>query len=121
MLRPVYFVLGVVMVALGIIGIFVPLMPTTSFLILAAWCFARSSRRAEAWLLQHRRLGPAIVAWRQNRSIAPRHKAMSIGGMTLGMTIFVITAHPAWWLAMGVGLLLLACAVFVATRPSPVA
>lgn len=121
MLRPVYFVLGVVLVVLGIIGIFVPLMPTTSFLILAAWCFARSSRRAEAWLLQHPRLGPAILAWRENGAIAPRHKAMSVGGMGLGLVIFVLTAHPAWWLALLVTLLLLACSVFVLTRPSPTA
>lgn len=118
MLRPLYFLLGLVMVALGVIGIFVPLMPTTTFLILAAWCFARSSRRAENWLLSHPRLGPVIVAWRQTGAIAPRHKLYSIGGMALGFTIFMLTANPSGWLALGVALLLLACAAFVVTRPS---
>lgn len=119
MLRPIYFVSGVMLVALGVIGIFVPLMPTTSFLILAAWCFARSSRRAEAWLLNHPRLGPVIVAWRQNRAIARKHKAMSIGGMVVGWSLFFITAHPPWWLAALVALALAACSVFVWTRPEP--
>ena len=119
MLRPVYFVLGVLMVALGIIGIFVPLMPTTSFLILAAWCFARSSKRAEAWLLEHRYLGPAIVAWRQNGAIARRHKGMAVTGMTAGFLIFFVAAHPGLWLALGVGAAMLACALFVLSRPEP--
>lgn len=119
MLRPVYFIVGMAMVALGIIGIFVPLMPTTTFLIIAAWCFARSSRRAEAWILNHPQFGPPIVAWRNNRAIARRYKLMSIGGMTLGLVIFVLTAHPAWWLAALVALSLAACATYVATRPEP--
>ena len=119
MLRPLYFLLGMLMVVLGVIGIFVPLMPTTSFLILAAWCFARSSRRAEAWILSHPTFGPPIVAWRQNRAIARRHKAMSIGGMAVGLMLFIFTAQPAWWLATLVGLVLLALAIYVATRPEP--
>ncbi len=119
MLRPVYFVFGFLMVLLGLIGVFVPLMPTTTFLILAAWCFARSSQRAEAWILNHPRLGPPVVAWRQNRAIARRHKAMSLGGMTLGLVLFIATAHPAWWLACLVALVLLGLATFVATRPEP--
>ena len=119
MLRPIYFFFGVLMVALGIIGAFVPLMPTTTFLLLAVWCFARSSPRAEAWILNHRVFGPPILAWRQNRAMAPRHKIMSIGGMVLGFAIFAFTAHPAWWIAILVGSVLAGCAVFVATRPTP--
>lgn len=106
-------------VVLGIIGIFVPLMPTTSFLILAAWCFARSSKLAEKWLLEHRVLGPPIVAWRANGAIALRHKIMALTGMTVGMAMFYVTAHPAVWLALLVGALLLGCAVFVWSRPEP--
>ncbi|MBJ3786718.1 YbaN family protein [Devosia sediminis] len=120
MLRPAYFVLGCLLVALGIIGAFVPLMPTTSFLILAAWCFARSSRRAEAWLLNHKRFGPAIRAWRESGAIARRHKLYSLGGMTLGFAMFWFTAKPDWWLALLVAAVLLAIAAFVVTRPEPV-
>lgn len=119
MLRPFYFVLGSVLVTLGIIGIFVPLMPTTIFLILAAWCFARSSKRAEAWLLQHRRLGPTVRAWRENGAIARKHKALAWLGMSLGFVLFFIGAHPSLWLALLVGAALLACALFVGSRPEP--
>lgn len=118
-LRPLYFIAGVALVLIGIIGIFVPLLPTTGPLILAAWCFARSSKRAEAWLLNHRYFGPPIMAWRQNGAIARRHKLMAIGGMSLGLVLFWIGAHPALWLGLLVAAGLLACAVFVWTRPEP--
>ena len=52
-MRIIYFCLGWVMVALGVIGLVMPLMPGAVFLIVAAWCFARSSPRFEAWLLEH--------------------------------------------------------------------
>ena len=96
-------------------------MPTTSFLILAAWCFARSSRRAEEWLLNHRRFGPTIRAWRESGAIARRHKLYSLGGMALGFAMFFLTARPDWWLAMLVAGVLGAIGIFVITRPEPVA
>lgn len=111
--------LGLVSLVLAIIGIFVPLMPTTSFLILAAWCFARSSKRMEKWLLEHPRLGPPIVAWRENGAIARKHKWMAVAGMSVGMGSFYLTAHPAPWLALLVALVLLTCAAFVWSRPEP--
>lgn len=104
---------------LGIIGAFVPLMPTTTFLILAAWCFARSSGRAEAWLLNHKQFGPTIVAWRESGAIARRHKLYSLGGMALGYVMFFMTARPELWLSLVVAGTLGAIAVFVVTRPEP--
>lgn len=118
-LRPLYFVFGIILVALGVIGIFVPLMPTTIFLILAAWCFARSSRRAEAWLLQHRLFGPIIETWRREQAIARRPKIVAVCGMAAGFLIFLIAARPALWLAVLVAAILGACAAYVITRPEP--
>ena len=89
-LHPLYFALGTLCVVLGIIGIFVPLIPTTAFLILTAWCFARSSRRAEKWLLEHRVFGPTIVAWRPNGAISRKHKIVALAGMTVGMAMFFV-------------------------------
>src|SRR6187551_2804897 len=59
-MRVVYFCMGCVMVALGAIGAVTPLLPTTIFLIIAAWCFARSSPRLEAWLLNHPTFGKTL-------------------------------------------------------------
>ncbi|KKB79765.1 hypothetical protein VW35_04455 [Devosia soli] len=118
LVRALYFVLGILLLLAGIIGIFVPLMPTTIFLILAAWCFSRSSRRLETWLLGHKTLGPTIVNWRRHGVIPRRAKILASTGMMLGFVIFLMAAHPAWWLVLLVAFSLAACAWYVLSRPS---
>jgi len=118
-LRLLWLVAGLVCVALGIIGALLPLMPTTIFLILAAGCFARSSPRLEAWLLDHPRFGPTLRAWRRDGAIGQRGKAMACGGMAIGYTLFWCGALPHLPLAAGVGAAMAACAAYVLTRPAP--
>jgi len=118
LMRAFFLVLGVLLLITGIIGIFVPLMPTTIFLILAAWCFSKSSQRLENWLLDHEKLGPTIVNWRENGVIPPRAKLMACTGMAFGFLVFVSAAHPAWWLFLLVGAIIALCAWFVLSRPS---
>lgn len=89
--RILYFTLGSTALALGIIGAVLPLLPTTPFLILAAFGFSRSSPRLEAWLLGHPVFGPGLVAWRTRRAIPLVAKRASAIGMALGLFIF-------WWL-----------------------
>ncbi len=105
--------------ALGVIGAFLPLMPTTIFIILAAGCFARGSPQLEAWLLDHPRFGPALRAWRDSGAISGRSKIAACAGMTLGFAVFWVGARPSAWLAAGVGAALACCAAYVVTRPAP--
>lgn len=118
MKRWVFLLLGLVLTGLGIVGAFVPLMPTTIFLILAAGCFTHSSPRLEKWLLEHAQFGPTLRAWRENGAIPPRAKALACAGMALGFVLFFAFAHPGLLLALGVGAALAACAAFVLSRPS---
>jgi len=110
--------LGLLLVAIGFVGLFVPLLPTTDFLILALPCFARSSPRLEAWLLGHPRFGPALQAWRSARAI-PRHaKLAACIGMAAGFLLFCWLVHPRAWVAAMIAGLLAACAGWIVRRPS---
>ncbi|AYJ86265.1 DUF454 domain-containing protein [Sphingomonas paeninsulae] len=110
--------LGLLCVLLGIIGAILPLMPTTIFLILAAGCFARSSPRLEAWLLNHARFGPTLRAWRADGAISRRGKIAACSGITIGFVLFMVGAHPRLWLALTVAAFMLACAFYVVSRPT---
>ena len=116
LLRPFFFLLGVVLTGVGIAGVMTPLWPGTIFLILAAGCFARSSPKLEAWLLNHPKLGPSVVAWRENGAIPRNIKFIAIGSMFISMAIICLSPAPQWvdWL---VGAVMVASALFVATRP----
>lgn len=117
--RIVWLILGLGFTALGLIGAFVPLMPTTVFLILAAGCFARSSPRLEAWLLNHPRFGAALRSWRSHRAVPRRAKQAAVVGMAAGYVLFELAARPPLWLALVVALALIACAVWLISRPTP--
>lgn len=117
-IRGVYFAAGGLFLVLGLIGIVVPVMPTTVFVILAAACFARSAPRVEAWLLDHRSFGPGLRAWRRHGAIVPRVKLLALGGMAAGYAVFWFSAAPGPWLAGGVATIFVAGALFVVTRPS---
>ncbi|MCD7097029.1 YbaN family protein [Stenotrophomonas sp. MMGLT7] len=117
--RHLWFCLGLSMLALGLVGALLPVMPTTIFLILAVWCFSHSSPRLEAWLLNHPRYGPPLRLWHEQGAISHKGKAFAATGMALGYALFFCGAHPGWKLALGVGLFFAASAAYVLSRPAP--
>ena len=119
-MRIIYFGLGWVMVALGVIGLIMPLMPGVVFLIIATWCFARSSPRFEAWLLDHPTLGRPLRDWRASGAIPRSGKAMACVGMTIGFAVFWYSVDPSLPLAAAVAVMFLACAAYVVSRPAAV-
>lgn len=89
--RWVWLVGGFVFLVVGVIGIVLPLLPTTPFVLLAAFCFSRGSARYERWMLNHPRFGPMVRGWRARRAIPLKAKQLAWGMMTLSSVM-------AWWL-----------------------
>ena len=85
--RVVFATLGVTAVALGIIGVFVPGLPTTEFVLAASYLFARSSPRLDAWLRGHRWLGPSLRRFKETRGMPLKAKAVSLASMWTGIGI----------------------------------
>lgn len=117
-MRLVFLILGWFFVALGVIGAFLPILPTTPFLLLAVGCFARSSPKLEAWLMNHKTFGPPLKNWRERGAISKRAKITAISLMTLSYIGFWFGSHPPAWLAALVAALMIAPAIFMLTRPN---
>ena len=93
MIRYLLIFCGAVSFLLGIIGIFLPIMPTTPFIILAAACWARASPRFHRWLHQHRYFGPMIQNWENNGAVPRKAKIFAISMMSLSC-IFMFWRFP---------------------------
>lgn len=117
-MRRVYFFIGVVFVAVGFVGAFLPVLPTTPFLLVALACFSRSSPRLETWLLTHPRFGSSMRAWRERGAIPAKAKLAALAGMSVSLVVFLTTVSPGPALALGVGAFMLAGLAYVFSRPS---
>ncbi|WP_139150650.1 YbaN family protein [Halofilum ochraceum] len=109
--------LAVACVGLGGIGAVLPLVPTTPFLLLAAWAASRSSPELHEWLYQHPRYGPLLRDWRDHRALRPRVKCLALLLIVASWLIMMMTvdSNPVRLLA---SLVMLTVAVFLATRPA---
>lgn len=96
LVRYVLLAIGWLSVALGVIGIFLPVLPTTPFLLLAAACFMRSSTRFYLWLVNHRQLGPWIVDYLEGQGIPLKGKvyAISLMWLSIGLSCYLV---PLFW------------------------
>jgi len=94
--RVLWVLAGCISLGLGIIGIVLPLLPTTPFVLLAAFCFARGSARFELWLLNHPRLGPPILAWRREHALPLRAKQLAWSMMAVGSAWSAWVLPGAW-------------------------
>jgi len=118
-LRPLYLVLGWIMLALAAAGTVLPLLPTTPFVLVAAWLFYRSSPATAAWLHNHPLLGPPLRNWHAERAIAARTKLVAIITMAIGYALTLGLTQPAPLPATFLAALLLSVATFILTRPVP--
>lgn len=109
--------LGIVMVGLATAGIFLPLLPTTVFLLVALWAFTASAPEWAEWLRRHPRFGPPLIAWEERQAIPVRAKIAAGVAMGASWTLLAVSYRNPWMVG-GVGVLLLAVFAYIVTRPS---
>lgn len=113
-LRPLFIAGGILALMLGIAGIFLPLVPTTPFLLVAAAAFARGSPRLHAWLIQHPRLGPFLRMWWTDHAVPKRAKVLAIAVVWISMGLSIVFLVDQMWLRAMLGVVLIALTVFLA-------
>ena len=117
---PLFFwrILGFTSVGIGMINAFIPLMPTTVFLLIGAWALSKGSPEWRAKLIAHPRFGRALRDWEDGRRVRRRGKRLAALGMAVGWAIVVIWQGISPW-TVGVGVLLAAIATWLWRRPEP--
>ncbi len=108
--RYVWKALGAFFFVLGIVGVFLPILPTTPFLLLAVVCYARGDPVMRAKLMAHPRYGPALRAWFEHGIVSRRAKVLATILMSVGISVGLVLGRPQW----GVGVALVASAAAVA-------
>ncbi len=108
--------LAVICVALGFVGMFLPVLPTVPFLLVAAWAGGKGWPQLEAWLLAHPRHGPGIRRWRDRRAVPRKAKWAASSTMAVSVVWILLTGAPLA-VKVGVPLFLLVVATWLWTRP----
>ena len=119
MKRIILISLGWLCVGMGFIGIFVPGIPTTIFLIIALWAFTKSSEKLRHWLLNHKRFGPILNNWQEHKVVPRRAKILMVVLMSLAVVLFYYSLQNLY-LTIGVIIILVFVAIYVISLPSKI-
>jgi uncharacterized membrane protein YbaN (DUF454 family) len=116
-MRFIYAGLGLICVALAVIGVVLPLLPTVPFLLLAAFFFANSSERLHTWILSHSLFGPMILDWNEHRAIRPGAKKAATLSIAAVFLVSLVLGAPSHVLI--IQSVVLSCVlIFIWTRPN---
>jgi len=117
-MKPFYFSLGWLFFSLGLLGVFLPVLPTTPFMILALWCFSKSSEKFHHWLYHHRLFGPSLKLWDNHRVIPLLAKIVAITFMIMSMSYMAMFTMLENWLKVMIGVFMLSVAIYILGKPS---
>jgi len=119
-MRWIYLLLGWLFFAIGLLGAFLPVLPTTPLMILALWAFARSSQRLHDWLYTHRTFGPPLQRWQEHRVIPVSAKMASIGAMSASLGYMLVFSDLSPAILLVTAALMAYGGWYVLTKPSSV-
>ena len=119
MKRTILISLGLLCVGLGFVGVFVPGIPTTIFLIIALWAFTKSSEKLRHWLLNHKRFGPILHNWQEHKVVPRRAKILMVVLMSLAVILFYYSLQSLI-LTIGLIIILVSVAIYVISLPSKI-
>lgn len=118
LIRLMWVMLAGMSFSIGVLGIFLPLLPTTVFMLMAIYCASKGSPRFEAWIRSRHYVGPLLVTWEQERAISRRGKLAAVSTIAVSALITGWSLGPGWTRWGVIGLLVL-IAVWLATRREP--
>ena len=116
-LRLCLFSLGVLFVLIGVAGVFLPILPTTPFILCAAWCFLKSSKKAYVWIYSHSIFSGPLKNWEENHAISKSAKLVSLTTIAFS-AIYTYLAIDGLWVKHIVLVLLTGVSIFIGTRKS---
>ena len=119
MKRTILISLGWLCVGLGFVGVFVPGIPTTIFLIIALWAFTKSSEKLRHWLLNHKRFGPILNNWQEHKVVPRRAKILMVVLMSLAVFLFYYSLQNLY-LTIGLVIIVVLVAIYVISLPSKI-
>ena len=113
-----FFAFGLVSFALGFVGAFLPVLPTTPFMLVAVWAFSQSSVRLHRWLLGHKVFGPSLQRWQEHHVIPIHAKVLATTAILASLCYVSCTHDLPWYALLGMSLTMAAVLCFVLSRPS---
>ncbi|MFZ3229816.1 MAG: YbaN family protein [Pseudobdellovibrio sp.] len=116
--RGLLFSFGIISLILGIVGIFLPLLPTTPFVLLAAWCFMKSSPRTHNWIYAHPLFGKVLINWDEKKAISRPTKIIAVLMIISSLTLIWLKVHILE-VKIAVSILLTVTSAFIITRAEP--
>lgn len=115
--RPFFAIIGVLFFAIGLIGAFLPLLPTTPFMLLALWAFSRSSERLHNYVWHHPRFGRAVRDWALYRVVPRRAKLGAVLVMSSSAMLLIFLSSIPWWGISSACAIMLVVAIWLCSRP----
>lgn len=120
MKKMTYLVIGHLCLILGIIGAFIPVLPTTPFLLLAAFLYSQSSPKLHQWIISHKYLGPPVKDWQERGVIGLKAKIIATVMITMVIGLRFPSLAVNMWIKISATTILIAVLIFIWTRPSEI-